>query len=198
MGIGLVLLHLLDDIFCFTFLPPQNYRRLCQEPQLLNIQSANIFKYFHVCKSAFSPFLILKLSDSLPPKNKSKLYFSIWYFFTKTNYYWLGCVMTEQWDSLIIPSRFPHSRFPQHSRHSAVQCPRNDQSPRLRQKYDDTRRDKQENPLTPMNIWMWCLLPSFSCFSRHQVTILSPSRHTDCICASAPSVTRQGWHPLLF
>ena len=54
MGIGLVLLHLPDDIFCFTFLPPQNHLRLCQwPPQLLNIPSANIFKYFqnnNVCK----------------------------------------------------------------------------------------------------------------------------------------------------
>ena len=59
MRIGLVLLHLPDNIFCFTFLPPQNHLRLYQQPQLLNIPSANIFKYFqnnNVCKSAPSPF----------------------------------------------------------------------------------------------------------------------------------------------
>ena len=118
MGIGLVLLHLPDDIFCFTFLPPQNHLRLCQwPPQLLNIPSANIFKYFqnnNVCKSASSPFYILKLSDKL---SKTKIMFFYLIFFAKTNYYRTGYVMTEQWDSLIIPSRFPHSPFPQHSLH---------------------------------------------------------------------------------
>ena len=104
------------------------------------------------------------------------MFFYYLIFFTKTNYYWPGYVMTEQWDSLIIPSRFPHSPFPQHSLSlctllSSVHW-RSVSVPDTH-KYDDTRPDITKDRIILQNwIWMltWCFhLP----WTRWQVTILS-------------------------
>ena len=86
------------------------------------------------------------------------------------------------------------------SLHSAVQCPLTiSLRPRHSQiwRYETRYNKREDDNSSKLNMDVNMMLPSSLDQGTGDRWQSSPvSRHTDCICASAPSVTRQGWKQL--